>query len=262
MGSDPGKGPLAGRRVLVTRTREQASVLAEALHALGAEVLAVPTIRMEPPASYAVLDAALDSLALYDVLLVTSANTARVLAARRAAPWPDQPWTAVIGPATAQAMRDAGLRVDGEPLPSVAESLVRELAPGAAGKRMLLPRAAVARELLPDALRTAGAQVDVVEAYRTVPAEESRALLASWFGPGAERDERIDAVLFTSSSTVENLFTLLGPEMACHALRKTKACSIGPITSETLRRLGVEPAAEAEQHDVPGLLLAVRQLLA
>lgn len=248
--------PLWGRRVVVTRAREGNSGLADSLRALGATVLEVPTIRFVPPLSYKPLDAALARLAEYDVLLVTSANTARVLVERKKTPWETQPFTVAIGPATADTLRGAGLRVDLQPKPSVAESVVRELAPGARGKRMLLPRAAVARDVIPEALRGAGATVDVVESYRTVLDEQSRPLLAGAFAPGASP---VDAVTFTSSSTVENFWALLGPA-AGPALAIAKACSIGPITSATLRRFGVEPAVEAEDYDVAGLVAAVLRL--
>ncbi len=246
---------LSGRRIVVTRTREQGSKLVEGLRALGAEVVEAPLIRIEPPASYAALDAALARIATYDALLVTSANTARVLAERILPPWAVQPYTVAVGPATAAALRASGLRVDLQPEPAVAESVLRALAPDAAGKRMLLPQAAVARDVLPAGLRAAGAAVEVVEAYRTVPEESSRALLTEVFAGGA------DAVTFTSSSTAENFFALLGEAAARAALGRAAACSIGPVTSATLRGYGIEPAAEARKHDVPGLIAAVRALL-
>ncbi|RRA49445.1 uroporphyrinogen-III synthase [Acidipila sp. EB88] len=257
---------LRGRRILVTRTRAQSSTLAEALRVRGAEVIEIPTIRIEPPQSFAALDAALARLREYDTLLVTSANTAQALASRLATPWAHQPFTVAIGPATRDALLGYGLRVDLEPRPSVAESVIAALAPTAAGKRMLLVRAAVARELLPEALRAAGARVDVVEAYRTVLAGESAAKLAELFAgdehsgdqhPGAAE---IDAVTFTSSSTVENFVALLGEGAAHRALARSRACSIGPITSDTLRRHGFEPAIEAESHDVAGLVRAIEAL--
>ena len=250
--------PLAGRRILVTRAREQSSTLAAGLRVLGAEVLEVPTIRIVPPASYAPLDAALARLPAYDVLLVTSANTAAVLAGRVAGVPAQQPWTVAVGPATAAALRESGWRVDSVPVPAVAESIVRELAPSAAGKRMLLARAEVARDILPDSLREAGAAVDVVDAYRTELAEASRVVLTDLFSPNSQV---IDAVTFTSSSTVRNLWLLLGREVAAAVFRTTPACSIGPITSGTLREHDVEPACEAAAHDVAGLLAAVQMLL-
>ncbi len=249
---------LAGHRILVTRTREQSSALAAALNTLGADVLEVPTIRIAPPESYAPLDAALARRREFDILIVSSANTAQVLAARMPSPWVYQPWTVAIGPATAAALHQAGFRVDEQPMPAIAESVVRELAPRVRGKRILLPRAKAARDLIPDALRAAGATVEVVEAYRTLLAEDSRSILQAAFAPDAPP---VSAVTFSSSSTVTNFFALLGPEGAQAALATARACSIGPITSATLRGYGVEPAGEAAQHDVPGLVEAILQVV-
>ena len=242
---------------MVTRAREQSSTLSAGLRALGADVLEVPTLQFAPPASYAPLDAALRRLGTYDVLLVTSANTAAILAKRLQPPWAEQPWTIAVGPSTAEALQKAGLRVDLQPLPSVAESMLRELVPVAAGKRMLLPRAAVARELLPDALRAAGATVDVVEAYRTVLVEDSRARVAELFRVSAAP---VDAVTFTSSSTVENLLALLPAGSPKRVLAGSRLISIGPVTTATLRRHGLEPASEAAAHDVEGVLAATLRL--
>jgi uroporphyrinogen-III synthase len=250
--------PLSRRRIVVTRTREQGSTLASALRALGAEVIEVPTIRIEPPASYAPLDAALARLAEFDVLLVTSANTARVLAERRPPPWGTQPYTVVIGPATAEALAAAGLRVDRQPEPSVAESVLQALGPTARGKRMLLVRAEQARDVLPDGLRAAGATVTVVNAYQTVVDEAAGPVLRELFTVGAPK---VDAVTFTSSSTVRNFFLLLGDDSARSALGRSAACSIGPVTSATLRQCGVEPAVESLHFDVQGLVTAIEQVL-
>jgi uroporphyrinogen-III synthase len=221
--------PLHNRRILITRTREQSSALAAALMAYGASVEEIPTIRIEPLDSYAPLDEAFAAIADYDMLILTSA----------------------IGPATAHAIRAAGLRVDLEPLPAIAESVVRELAPNAQGKRILLARAEQARDLIPNALRSAGAVVDIVATYRTVLAEDSGPLLRAAFGLP------IDAVAFTSSSTVHNFFTLLGPEAALRALSGTVCCSIGPVTSATLSSHGVHALVESTQHDVPGLAATI-----
>ncbi len=249
--------PLQGRRIVVTRAREQSSTLSAGLRALGAEVLEVPTLQFAPPASYAPLDEALRRLGTYDTLLVTSANTARVLGERLLPPWAIQPFTVAVGPSTAEALREARLRVDLQPAPSVVESILRELAPSAAGKRMLLPRAAVARDVLPDGLRTAGATVDVVEAYRTVLAENSRAAVAALFREGALP---VDAITFTSSSTVENLLALLPTGDPERVLAGSRLISIGPITTATLRRYGLAPASEAAAHDVEGVIAAALRL--
>ncbi len=251
-------GDLSGRRIVVTRTREQGSVLVSALRELGAQVIEVPTIRIEPPASYAALDAALTRLAAFDVLLVTSANTARVLRERQPLPLEAQPYTVAVGPATADALRAAGWRVDLQPEPAIAEAVLRELAPEARGKRMLLMRAEQARDVLPDGLRAAGAAVEVVDAYRTVVDEAAGPVLRNLFAPGTPA---VDAVTFTSSSTVRNFFLLLGEEEARRVMGRSAACSIGPVTSATLREMGVEPAAEALRHDVQGLTASICRLL-
>jgi uroporphyrinogen-III synthase len=240
---------LTGRRILVTRTQEGSAKLSKRLRELGADTIEIPLIRILPLDSYAALDRALAQLAAYDLLLVTSANTARVLAERKPVPWDDQPITVVIGPATAAAMRALGLRVDLQPSPSIAESLVRELAPKANGQCMLLPRAETARELLPDALRAAGASVDVVTAYRTVPEKESLERLRALFAPGARP---VDAITFTSGSTVTSFLDLLGEEAAA-AMARTRAFSIGPITSKALRARGYAEYREAATHDLDGL---------
>ena len=246
--------PLAGRRVLVTRTREQASALRAQLETLGADVLEVPTIRIAPPESYDGLDRALANLERYNILIVTSANTARVLRERGIGAIPPALQVMAVGPATAEALRETGVRVDRVPVPAVGESVVRELAPHAAGKRILLARAAVARDVIPLGLRAAGATVEIAEAYRTVLANESRAILETAFAPD---EPPVDAVTFTSSSTVQHFFALLGEEAAGRALERVAVCSIGPVTSGTLREFGVEPAIEAAEHTVGGLVVAI-----
>ena len=251
--------PLTGRSIIVTRSRAQASSLADALASLGARILEVPTIATVPPEDYAPLDAALAQLDTYDWLLVTSANTARVLRERLASPPLERrpKWVGAVGRATANALEALGFRVDLVPSPFVAESLIAELEHRVAGRRVLLARAAVARDVLPDALRAAGAHVDVVDAYRTVLPAASRALLETAFAPGAPLP---DGVTFTSSSTVTNFLALL-VAAALERPARLQAFSIGPITSATLREHGWEPAAEAAEHDIAGLVAAVLAVL-
>ena len=163
--------PLAGRRVLVTRAAHQAGKLSEGLRALGAEPVEVPVLEIRPPGSFEPLDAALRQLDSYDWLILTSANAARALAERAAAlgialAQPARLKVAAIGEATAAAVRKAGLQVAFVPEAYVAESLVEGLQARAAGMKILLVRAAVARDVIPGALRAAGAEVDVVDAYR------------------------------------------------------------------------------------------------
>jgi uroporphyrinogen-III synthase len=250
--------PLTGRTIVVTRSREQASALSDRLRSLGAHVIEIPAIAIAPPDSYKPLDAALRDLHTYDWLIVTSANTARVLYERAQLMGvrpTTQPRTVAVGPATASALEQAGWRVDLVPQPAVAESIVAALAGQVHGQRVLLARAEVARDLIPLALEAAGAQVTIVDAYRTVLAEGSAELVASTFAQPAGTVQ-VDALTFTSSSTVRNLLALLrtaGVKWPVGA----KVFSIGPVTSATLREHGIEPDAEASQHDVEGLVEAV-----
>lgn len=244
--------PLSQRRILVTRTRQQASELAARLESVGAHAVLIPTIEIVPPESYASLDAALDKLSSFEWLLFTSANAVEVFNHRwnrAAAP----PRIAVIGPATARAVEALGLRVDLVPEQYVAESLAAELAPYAAKSQMLLVRAAEARDTLPETLRAAGASLTIAEAYRNqIPAGSITALQALFASPKMLPD----AVTFTSASTARNLFTLL--EAANLALpEKILRASIGPITSQTLRELGHPPHIEAADHTIPALVQAL-----
>jgi uroporphyrinogen-III synthase len=254
--------PLKGRTIVVTRPRRQASRLRTELVALGACVIELPTIEIVPPDSYDPLDAALRSLVKYQWVIVTSANTARVLAERLAVLGLNfGDFSAIqvvaVGAATAAALREAGFRVDLVPPTYVAESLVDVLRDKVAGLRVLLARAAVARDVIPDELRRLGATVDVVDAYQTVIPEESAALVRGIFGT----IPLPDAVTFTSSSTATNFFQLLEKAEVCSVPQGVRALSIGPITSATLRELGWEPAAEAHPHDVDGLVQTAVQAL-
>jgi uroporphyrinogen-III synthase len=257
------KLPLAGRTIVVTRPRQQASRLRVELEGLGACVIELPTIEIVPPDSYEPLDAALRDLQQYQWLIVTSANTARVLGERLALLRVDPSSASgvqvvAVGSATAAAVREAGFRVDLVPPNYVAESVVEALRDKVAGSRVLLARAAVARDVIPDEFRRVGATVDVVDAYRTVIPDESARLVREIFVDSPLPD----AVTFTSSSTVTNFFRLLGEAGICSAPQGVWALSVGPITSATLRELGWEPAAEADQHDVAGLVqAAVRALI-
>jgi uroporphyrinogen-III synthase len=252
--------PLAGRRVLVTRAAHQAAKLSAGLRALGATPVEVPVLEIRPPASFAELDAALLALGSYDWLILTSANTVRALRERAdalgfALAQPVGLNVAVVGEPTADAARGVGLNVALVPESYVAESLVSALANRAMGKRILVARAAVARDVIPDALRAAGAQVDVVDAYRNVmpeaAPEELRKALAS----------RIDAVTFTSSSSVTHLADAARAAGVPWPFAGVAAASIGPITSARLRESGWEPAVEANPSDVSGLVAAAAQLL-
>lgn len=242
-------------RILVTRAAHQAGKLSEGLRAAGAEPVEVPVLEIRPPDSYDPLDAALRNLQTYDWLILTSGNAVRAVfeRARRcdinytAAP----PRIAAVGKATAEAARGAGFNVALTPKEYVAESLIESLANIPEGQRILLARASIARDLIPDTLRATGAIVDVVDAYQNaVPhdaADKLRAALAS----------RIDAATFTSSSSVTHLAEVARAAGIAFPFAGVKAISIGPITSATLREHGWPPAAEADPHDIPGLIAAV-----
>jgi uroporphyrinogen-III synthase len=251
-------GVLVGRRILVTRARHQAGQLSEKLRALGAEVVEIPAIEIVPPESYAEVDAALRNLSQYQWLIVTSANGAQALRERMGAPGVEAGIladlkVAAVGSATAQALREMGLEVAVTPAEYVAESLVEALGDRVRGQRVLLARAAVARDVIPDALRARGAMVDVVDAYRTVIPAESVTAIRTLFGPGGRAP---DAATFTSSSTVTNFLNLLR-EAGVARPGSMRAVSIGPITSRTLRENRWEPAGEADPHDLGGLVEVV-----
>ncbi len=246
------KLPLFGKKIVITRDRRQSSLLAEPLEALGAETLFVPVIEIADAAESSSLELAIQNLAAYDWLIFTSVNGVRhfVEALDRS----DRDLRdlnaklCAIGPATRAAVEALHLRVDVMPEEYVAESLVKALAgENLKGKRVLLPRAAVARDLVPDTLRERGAVVDVVEAYRTViPADAvARAKEALAHKP--------DWITFTSSSTVKNFLAVAGRE----ALAGIKVASIGPVTSATARAAGLVVDVEAEPHTIEGLVHAL-----
>lgn len=248
---------LAQRRILVTRTRHQASGLAAQLEALGATAILVPTIEIVSPESYTALDAALARLDTFDWLIFTSANAVEVFGQRRN-PAIAAKRIAAIGPATACAMEEMGLKPDLLPPHAVAESLAAELTPYAAHSHMLLVRAAEARDTLPETLQAAGAVVTIAEAYRNrVPPDAIPALRAIFASP----DTWPDAITFTSTSTARNLLSLLDAAGIVLPERIVLA-SIGPITSQTLRDLGHPPHVEAAEHTIPALVRSLALHLA
>jgi uroporphyrinogen-III synthase len=257
--------PLAGCRILVSRARKQAGALSSALRELGCRVIEIPFIEIRKPVSYQPLDSALRSLATYDWLILTSVNGVEALFARLAKKQVDVSALAhlkiaAIGPATSKAIEQHGLRVAVTPKEYVAESVVAALRRRVKGKRVLLVRAKIARDVIPRELRKAGAEVDVVEAYETVAPKSSekrlRALLAN-------RTLRPHAITFTSSSTVKNFVALLGLRSARAALKKPAryhgghTASIGPVTSATLREFGLPVDIEAKEYTIPGLVAAI-----
>lgn len=243
--------PLRGRKVVVTRSAQQAPVLAGMLRRLGAETVEVPVIRIEGPGDGGrALRGAAAHLATYDWLVVTSVNTVERLVPLLGDP-PDvgPARVAAIGPGTAAALTGAGFHVDLVPERFVAESLLDAFPPPTGGRRVLLPRAAAARDVLPQGLRAAGWEVDVVEAYRSVQDQPSPEALASAAGA--------DAITFTSPSTVRSYLELAGPG----AVPPVVAC-IGPVTAAAARESHVDVAVVAEVHTMEGLVAALAAQLA
>jgi len=251
--------PLLGKRVAITRARAQASVLRAQLEALGAEVLEIPTIEIRPPDSWAPLDAAILRLGEFHYLLLTSANGVRNFLARLAACGRDVRALAgltvgAIGPATAAELARAGVTVDLMPAEYVAEGLLAALADrDLRGKAFLIPRAKVARDVVPRVLEERGALVEVVEAYQTVTPEISAGELARLLHPPP------DAITFTSSSTAANFVKLVGEGRAVDTLQGIVIASIGPITSVTLRNLGLSVTVEARESTMAGLVRAITE---
>jgi len=252
--------PLAARRILVTRAAHQAGKLSDGLRALGATPVEVPVLEIRPPEDPGPLDVALRNFETYDWLILTSANTVRALAERaaeiRVSLLQSQLLkVAAVGDATAAAAKNAGFTVTFVPESYVAESLVSGLLASVSGLRILLTRAAVARDVIPDALRAAGAKVDVVDAYRNVLPEAAPEQLRGALAAG------IHAVTFTSSSSVTHLADAARTAGIPWPFEGVPSVSIGPITSHTLRESAWDPAIEANPSDIPGLLAAVAQLL-
>ena len=253
--------PLAGKRVLITRAREQASGFAQVLEAAGAEVVEFPTITFAPPESWAPLDAAIGRLREYQWVILTSANGVRFFWERLQAAGRDARDLAgitvcAIGPATAAALQSRGVRADIVPAEFKAEALVEAIDAGTGaerlrGARMLLARAAEAREVIPEELARRGARVDVVPAYRTIKSASDTEGLRTML-----REGQIHAVTFTSSSTVKHFLDLVGDEAEA-LLTGAVVASIGPITAETAARHGIVSHIVPENYTIPALAEAI-----
>jgi uroporphyrinogen-III synthase len=255
------KKPLTGQRILVGRARHQAGALSSNLRNLGAQVLEIPFIEIRHPRSFRPLDAALKNARDYDWLILTSVNGVDALWRRLAELHLTRKHLqhlriAAIGPATKKAIVERGLQVDVVPEEYVAESVVRSLRHRVKGKKVLLVRAKVARDVIPRELRQAGAILDVVEAYETVLPRASRTQLRV----ALKNPQRMPHVItFTSSSTVRNFAALLG-KVSPQRLHGIKLASIGPVTSATLKELGLRVDVEAAEFTIPGLVSAIVSL--
>lgn len=252
--------PLLGRRIVVTRAREQASSMAAQLEELGAEVIQCPTIAIRPMGDYSLLEKALDKIGIYDWIIFTSVNGVkyfrealekRGLDSRALA----HANLATIGPATADELARMGLRADLVPSSYVAEelskSLVEREGKTISGKHVLVARAANARMALPDALRDAGCLVDVAPVYETAPAGDCMENVVKMLENG-----EIDCISFASSSTVENFLAAL-PGPLRNVDGKPALAAIGPVTAATLAKHGLSPQIEPADFTIPGLVGAI-----
>ena len=250
--------PLFGKRIIVTRSRSQASVLSHMLAEAGAHAIELPTIRTVPPEDYSELDGAIRSLSGYDWAVLTSANGVDALFGRMSALGLDSRAlgsvrVAAIGPATAQALARYGIRADLVPGRYVAESVVAEMERrGIEGARVLLAKADIGRRTLSEGLSRLGATVDDVTAYRTVAPEAARRRAAELLTEAPP-----DLITFTSSSTVTNLLALLDGDTSL--VREVPSACIGPITAGAARERGLRVEIEAREYTVPGLVRAITQ---
>jgi len=252
---------LHGKRIIVSRAKEQAGSLSILLREKGADVLEIPFIEIRPAQSYEALDKAIENLMAYDWLILTSVNGVHALFSRLEKQGKSEAdllhlKIATIGPATRKAIEKHGLPVDLMPEEYVAESVVEQFQDQQIrGERVLLVRAKIARDVIPNALRDMGARVHVMEAYETVVPEASREAILDALG---DEKKKPFAITFTSSSTVKNFMEMLGDErLHSPLLEGVRLCSIGPVTSATLRQNNLRVDVEAKEYTIPGLVEAI-----
>ncbi|MFC1474420.1 uroporphyrinogen-III C-methyltransferase [bacterium] len=255
--------PLFGKKIIVTRSRKQASMLSAGLRDLGADAPEMPTIDTVPPDDWSAVDSAIDKIENFDWIVFTSVNGVESFLNRIFESGGDvrrlsKSKIAAIGPATNKKLRDFGLNADLQPPKFVAESIVETLegAGEIKGKNILLPRADIARKALPELLAEKGAAITDVSVYQTVPGDFDVESLKTMIESGS-----VDAVTFTSSSTANNFVDRLGEDFIMNNRDKFMAVSIGPITSEALESRGLKPAAEADEYTIPGLIGKLSELL-
>ena len=259
----PRANPLFGKKVLVTRSRDQASALSELLREHGAEPIEFPVIKITPPESLDELDAALGRIDEYDWLLFTSANGVTAVMDRLRDLGRDVrslagPKLGAIGPATAETIRRLGMNVDFTPSKFVAEAVVQEFPEDPDAKRILIPCAKEAREVLPEKLAEKGARVDVVISYRTESDRSDESDVVRGLLDAGE----IDIITFTSSSTVKNFVKLVGEDGEVKLPESVKVACIGPITAQTAEEHGLKPHVVADEYTIEGLVSAIRTLKA
>jgi len=250
--------PLTEKTILITRAREQSGEFGTRLRNLGAEVIEFPTIEIVPPRSWAELDRAIDQLASYHWVIFTSVNGVdffwkRLVERKKEPVFPSSLKVCAIGPATGDRLKEKGILVDYTPKEFIAEAILegfKRLHPQ--GSRILLARVKTARDVLPKGLKQMGAEVDVVEAYRTVkPRGGSRRLETIL------TDHKIDVIAFTSSSTVTHFVALLKREDWKRLLRPVAIACIGPVTAKTAIDLGMKVTIQPQQFTIPALTQAI-----
>ncbi len=250
--------PLLGKKIVVTRAREQSSDLVAKLSEMGADVLECPTIKVVPSEDLLPLDSAISSLKSYDWIIFTSVNGVKHFFEHLFVKGSDSRAlghlrTAAIGPATADMLLKFGLRTDIIPESFRAESVVEAfLKENIAGKKILLPRAQEARPVLPVELRKMGAVVDEINTYRTIQDRQNVGILLEDL-----QKNGIDMVTFTSSSTVKNFKALIPNDMFFSLLNEVTVACIGPITADTAKELGFNVDVIAEEYTIPGLCKAI-----
>ncbi len=252
------KNPLAGKKILITRAREQSGDFATLLKKLGAEVIEFPTIQIVPPTTWKGFDRAIDQLNAYDWIIFTSANGVnfffeRLSEKREDRDLPSSLKVCAIGPATAHQLKERGIQVDYVPKEFVAEAVLKGFKGMIVkGKRILLARVKEARDILPQGLREMGAKVDVIEVYRTIKPKGGAKRLRQLLTDGG-----IDAITFTSSSTVTNFIDLLKKEDVKKFLKGIAIACIGPITAQTAKKLGMEAHIQPKEYTIPALVQAI-----
>ncbi len=253
------KKPLTGKKILITRARDQAAVFSSSLRDLGAEVIELPTIEIIPPASWKGLDRGIDQITSYDWLIFTSANGVNFFwqrwRERNKDRFPPSLRICAIGPATAYQLLEKGIKVDTTPKEFVAEAILKEFEKSTLkGKKILLARAKEARDILPQGLRKMGAQVDVVETYRTVKPKGGSKTLKQLLMKG-----KVDAITFTSSSTVNHFAELLKKEDLQNLLSGMTIACIGPITARTAKNWKMRVQIQPKEYTIPALTQAIVQ---
>jgi uroporphyrinogen III methyltransferase/synthase len=254
--------PLFGKRILITRPREQAGELVELLESLGAEAIEAPMIRIVPPDDYGPLDDACARIRDFDWIVLASANASDVFIKRLLLSAHDLRALhgvklCAVGPAIAERLAERGLKVDLIPTEFRAEAVVQAITREGpvAGLRMFLPRSDIGREVIADELRRHGANVTEAIAYRTLVADPEREGEPDIYRMLLER--RIDVVTFTSPSTVRNFVQVLGPEPAADLLQATVVASIGPVTAEAAAQFKIHTSIMPAQYTISALADAI-----